>query len=243
MHLQSPQKSCLKTDNIYLQDVSNILSCENNIYLFLLILLFSEYPVLSMPVFKNCATHYYNLAYTLHMLCAVEVLTTESIFTLCFCAPHTPQLAFLMHQPQMLSSFCSLVANSRSPQLLSLENFSCSKQDLSIFKNSALVQCVTGCYNWFSVFWINPIQYTTYLGNLLHISKFLSKSTYLHIYISTYLQEVVNSSHQRAGVNLSISESPSKDLDFNSQKPSSFYSKRSTFWTNKQKVFHLALWD
>ena len=170
------------------------------------------------------------------MLCAVEVLTTESIFTLCFCAPHTPQLAFLMHQPQMLSSLCSLVANSRSPQLLSLENFSCSKQDLSIFKNSALVQCVTGCYN-FSVFWINPIQYTTYLGNLLHISKFLSKSTYLHIYISTYLQEVVNSSHQRAGVNLSIPESPSKNLDFNSQKPSSFYSKRSTFWTNKQKVF------
>ena len=115
------------------------------------------------------------------MLCAIEVLTTESIFTLCFCAPHTPQLAFLMHQPQMLSSFCSLVANSRSPQLLSLENFLLFETGLSIFKNSALVQCVTGCYN-FSVFWINPIQYTTYLGNLLHISKFLSKSTYLHIY-------------------------------------------------------------
>ena len=195
-----------------------------------------------MPAFKNCATYYYNLAYTLHMLCAVEVLTTESIFTLCFCAPHTPQLAFLMHQPQMLSSFCSLVANSRSPQLLSLENFSCSKQDLSTFKISALVQCVTRCYNWVSVFWINPIQYTTYLGNLLHISKFLSKSTYLHIYISTYLhiyistylQEIINSSHQRAGVNLSIPESPSKDLNFNSQKPSFSIQKRSTFWTNKQ---------
>ena len=157
------------------------------ISIILLILLFSEYPLLSMPAFKNCATYYYNLAYTLHMLCAVEVLTTESIFTLCFCAPHTPQLAFLMHQPQMLSSFCSLIVNSRSPHLLSLENFSCSKQDLSTFKISALVQCVTRCYNWFSVFWINPIQYTTYLGNLLHISKFLSKSTYLHIYISTYL--------------------------------------------------------
>ena len=120
------------------------------------------------------------------MLCAVEVLTTESIFTLCFCAPHTPQLAFLMHQPQMLSSFCSLVANSRSPQLLSLENCLLFETGLSIFKNSALVQCVTGCYN-FSVFWINPIQYTTYLENLLHTSKFLSKSTYQHIYISTYL--------------------------------------------------------
>ena len=41
-----------KTANIDLQDVSNILFCENNIYLFLLILLFSEYPVLSVPLFK-----------------------------------------------------------------------------------------------------------------------------------------------------------------------------------------------
>ena len=72
-----------------------------------------------------------------------------------------------------------------------------------------------------------------YISTYLHIYI----STYLHIYISTYLQEVVNSSHQRAGVNLSIPESPSKNLDFNSQKPSSFYSKRSTFWTNKQKSF------
>ena len=121
------------------------------------------------------------------MLCAVEVLTTESIFTLCLCAPHTPQLAFLMQQPQMLSSFCSLIVNSRSPQIIIFGEFLLFETGLSIFKNSALVQCVTGCYNWFSVFWINPIQYTTYLGNLLHISKFLSKSTYLHIYISTYL--------------------------------------------------------
>ena len=188
------------------------------------------------------------------MLCAVKVLTTESIFTLCFCAPHTPQLAFLMQQPQMLSSFCSLIVNSRSPQLLSLENFSCSKQDLSIFKISALVQCVTGCYNWFSVFWINPIQYTTYLGNLLHISKFLSKSTYLHIYISTYLhiyistylQEIINSSHQRAGVNLSIPKSPSKDLNFNSQRPSFSIQKGPHFRQTNKKVFHFVpptLWD
>ena len=62
-------------------------------------------------------------------------------------------------------------------------------------------------------------------------------STYLHIYISTYLQEIINSSHQRAGVNLSIPESPSKDLNFNSQRPSFSIQKRSTFWTNKQKVF------